>query len=104
MIMNALSLKKQPVANFAFCVLAGLSMSYAQDRITVFQLPKEASASPQKASVPHGWDSAPLGQTRVASFHINGQGGQSVDVSVIPLPGQAGRDLDNVNRWRGQVG
>ncbi len=26
------------------------------------------------------------------------------DVSVIPLPGMAGHDLDNVNRWRGQVG
>ena len=26
------------------------------------------------------------------------------DVSVIPLPGMAGRDIDNVNRWRGQVG
>src|ERR1051326_6241842 len=26
------------------------------------------------------------------------------DVSVIPLPGMAGRDVDNVNRWRGQVG
>jgi hypothetical protein len=25
-------------------------------------------------------------------------------VSVIPLPGLAGSDLDNVNRWRGQVG
>ena len=25
-------------------------------------------------------------------------------MSVIPLPGLAGSDLDNVNRWRGQVG
>lgn len=26
------------------------------------------------------------------------------DVGVVPLPGMAGSDLDNVNRWRGQVG
>jgi hypothetical protein len=26
------------------------------------------------------------------------------DVSVVPLGGMAGRDIDNVNRWRGQIG
>lgn len=32
-----------------------------------------------------------------------GKDGKLADVSVIPLPGLAGSDLDNVNRWRGQV-
>ena len=40
---------------------------------------------------------------RVASFTA-GQGNQAADVSVIPLGGSAGSPLDNVNRWRGQVG
>jgi hypothetical protein len=41
---------------------------------------------------------------RVASFKVTGKDGQQADVSVIPLPGVAGGDLSNVNRWRGQVG
>ena len=41
---------------------------------------------------------------RVASFKVNGVDGKSADVSVIPLPGLAGSDDANVNRWRGQVG
>jgi hypothetical protein len=41
---------------------------------------------------------------RVASFKVTGAGGEQADVSVIPLPGMAGTDSANVNRWRGQVG
>jgi hypothetical protein len=41
---------------------------------------------------------------RVGSFKIHGKDNQVADVSVIPLAGLAGGDLDNVNRWRGQVG
>jgi hypothetical protein len=40
---------------------------------------------------------------RVASFKVQADG-KVADVSVIPLPGVAGGDLPNVNRWRGQVG
>ena len=41
---------------------------------------------------------------RVASFKVAGPDGKQADVSVIPLPGGAGGDFSNVNRWRGQVG
>jgi hypothetical protein len=41
---------------------------------------------------------------RVASFRVSGKDGKTADVGVVPLPGMAGSDLDNVNRWRGQVG
>ena len=41
---------------------------------------------------------------RVASFKIVDTNGKQADVSVIPLPGEAGGDFSNVNRWRGQVG
>jgi hypothetical protein len=40
---------------------------------------------------------------RAASFRVTGKDGKTADVGVVPLPGQAGSDLDNVNRWRGQV-
>ena len=54
--------------------------------------------------LPAGWQELPAGQFRVASFRVAGAGGKQADVSVIPLPGQAGSDLANVNRWRDQVG
>ena len=53
---------------------------------------------------PAGWNEVAPGQMRAASFRVAGKDGKQADVSVIPLPGLAGSDLDNVNRWRGQVG
>jgi hypothetical protein len=64
-----------------------------------------AAAAPTiAAKVPANWQEAPLGEMRVASYHVKGKDGKMADVSVIPLPGGAGREIDNVNRWRGQVG
>jgi hypothetical protein len=54
--------------------------------------------------LPAGWEEAAPGEMRVASFRVGGQNGKQADVSVVPLPGQAGGDLNNVNRWRGMVG
>jgi hypothetical protein len=63
------------------------------------------STSPElKYKVPAGWQEVAPGEMRAASFRVAGQNGKQADVSVIPLPGMAGGDLDNVNRWRGQVG
>ena len=57
-----------------------------------------------KYTMPAGWQEAPPGQMRVASFRVGGKDGKQADVSVVPLPGLAGSDLANVNRWREQVG
>ena len=58
--------------------------------------------------LPAGWQEAPLGEMRAASFRVAGKDGKQAEVSVIPLPanlpGMTSGDLDNVNRWRGQVG
>ena len=63
------------------------------------------SAQPQLTwQTPEGWTEVPPGEMRVASFKIQGPNGKQADVSVIPLPGLAGSDEANVNRWRGQVG
>lgn len=62
------------------------------------------NASPITWTTPAGWTSVPPSEMRVASFKIAGAGGQTADVSVVPLPGLAGGDFANVNRWRGQVG
>jgi len=55
-------------------------------------------------AAPAGWTEVAPGQMRVASFSVKNDAGQQADVSVIPLPGRAGGDESNVNRWRGQVG
>ncbi|HUA66793.1 MAG TPA: hypothetical protein VME24_13160 [Alphaproteobacteria bacterium] len=62
------------------------------------------NAPPITWATPPGWTSVPPGEMRVASFKIAGPGGQSADVSVVPLSGMGGGDFANVNRWRGQVG
>ncbi len=54
--------------------------------------------------VPAGWEKNEGGAMRVASFRIPGtDGGVDGDVSVIPVPGDAGTTLEHVNRWRAQL-
>ena len=64
-----------------------------------------AAVSPATAAkVPADWQEAPLGQMRVASYRVKGKDGKMADISVVPLAGVAGSDIDNVNRWHGQLG
>jgi hypothetical protein len=69
--------------------------------------PAAASATfaPQwTGKTPAGWTEVPPSEMRVASFKVAGADGKQADVSIVPLPGMAGTDAANVNRWRGQVG
>jgi hypothetical protein len=67
--------------------------------------PASTSAPAQLTwKTPAGWTEVPPGEMRVASFKVAGTGGKQADVSIVPLPGMAGTDAANVNRWRGQVG
>jgi hypothetical protein len=75
-------------------------------RIASEQAP--AAPAPQKSpkiqvTAPEGWEESQGSAMRVASFAAKGEDGASADVSVIPLPGDSGTILENVNRWRGQV-
>lgn len=65
--------------------------------------PPTKGAPKIKFTTPEGWETSQGSSMRVASFAINGEDGAAADVSVIPLPGDSGSVLDNVNRWRGQV-
>jgi hypothetical protein len=56
-----------------------------------------------QVSSPEGWVPGELGSMRAASFTVKGAADATADVSVIPLPGNSGSILENVNRWRGQV-
>jgi hypothetical protein len=55
-------------------------------------------------TLPSGWTEVAPGAMSIASFKASGQNGAQAEVSVVPLPGAAGGDAANVNRWRGQVG
>jgi len=106
------------VALVITALLSGSAL--AQDGVKVYRVPKEQPPTAAKTTpglvpvsesvlprvtykTPEGWTELPPGQMRVASLKIQAEG-KVADVSVIPLPGAAGGDLPNVNRWRGQVG
>ena len=46
----------------------------------------------------------PVTSMRQASYLVQGDGGATVDISLVILRGAAGGTLDNVNRWRSQLG
>lgn len=63
----------------------------------------EVVTPPLNWTLPAGWQELPAGQMRVGHFAINGDNDQKAQVTIIPLGGMGGGDLENVNRWRGQV-
>jgi hypothetical protein len=114
----------------AVLLFVALAIGCRREEIQVYRVEKEdsskaavadAHAGPADASDPHaglggmaampklnfklpaGWTEQSPSSMRVASFTVAGAEGQAGDVAVIPLPGLAGRDLDMVNMWRGQV-
>jgi len=102
-----------------------------RDEVTHFVIPKEraaaagapaappmgpASPSPEAVppppaasergrlrwTLPKGWTESVAGGMRYATLKppVDGR----IDVSVVVLPGPAGGELANLNRWRGQIG
>src|SRR4051812_7269661 len=119
----------QVKTNVLTCIVAGSLLSAftgcGRDDVRTYRVPKETSpqlAQTQDLPAGHpeisgaagtpavhaearaGWEGAPLGAMRVASYRVKGKEGKMADVSVVPLAGMAGRDIDNVNRWRSQIG
>jgi hypothetical protein len=64
-----------------------------------------AAASPKEIEwkTPASWKELAPSSMRVGSFLVKGANGQTADVSIVPLSGEAGGDLANINRWRGQI-
>jgi hypothetical protein len=56
-----------------------------------------------KWQVPAGWSPAPPAPMRYASFAAE-KNGEKADISIVTFPGDGGNDVDNVNRWRQQIG
>lgn len=55
-----------------------------------------------KWTLPKGWSEEMVGGMRYATLKAPATG--KLDISVVFLPGAAGGELANVNRWRGQIG
>ena len=54
-------------------------------------------------TLPEGWEQHAGSASRYATIHIDADD-QHLDLTVVPLGREAGSLLDNVNRWRGQLG
>ena len=93
--------KDQAAAPVATDPHAGLDMSAG---LAAAASPRGPTSSPLKWQTPDGWKEQPSGQMRVGFFAFTGENNQKAEVTIIPLSGLAGSDLDNVNRWLGQLG
>jgi hypothetical protein len=56
-----------------------------------------------KWETPKSWAEVPASSMRYASFNA-GTNENKIDISVVMFPGDGGSDIENVNRWRGQIG
>jgi hypothetical protein len=54
-------------------------------------------------SIPEGWQREHETKLRYATFRL-GASGHSLELTVIPLDKESGTLLDNINRWRKQLG
>jgi hypothetical protein len=64
--------------------------------------PPPDAANALKWTLPPGWTDKQEGGMRYATIKPTAPG--KVEISVVVLPGPAGGELANVNRWRGQIG
>jgi hypothetical protein len=64
--------------------------------------PTPTGASALRWTLPKGWGETMSGGMRYAT--LKPSVGGRVEASVVVLPGPAGGELANVNRWRGQIG
>jgi hypothetical protein len=71
---------------------------------SAIQPPANSDQPPQiKWDVPSGWSPAPASAMRYASFTVE-KNGEKADISVVTFPGDGGGDVENINRWREQIG
>ena len=62
------------------------------------------NSSPIQWTVPDGWQQLPPDGVRLGNFAVTGKNGGAVAVAITSFPGEVGTELDNVNRWRTQLG
>ncbi|MBI3291325.1 MAG: hypothetical protein HYZ73_00715 [Elusimicrobia bacterium] len=103
------------VVFFLFIMCCSFLAGCRGEGIQTYRIPKEpppllgeGMVTPQAQrdidwTAPTGWKEQAPSAMRVGSFLVPGEDGMQADVSVVPLSGEAGGDLANINRWRGQL-
>jgi hypothetical protein len=66
--------------------------------------PNDSGAPRIQWKAPESWTEVPPSSMCYASFSAPGEDGSKIDISVVTFPGDGGSDVDNINRWRGQIG
>ena len=103
-------------------VAVGIDAS-ADEQIRAYSVPKEqpfqptvaaqqtkvtpdipVNSSPIQWTVPDGWQQLPPDGVRLGNFAVTGKNGGAAAVAITSFPGEVGTELDNVNRWRTQLG
>jgi hypothetical protein len=68
-------------------------------------MPPQGASAPQiKWKTPESWTEVPPLAMRYASFSASADNGDKIDISIVTFAGEGGSDLDNINRWRAQIG
>jgi len=101
---------------------AGALAGVAADDITSYSAPKEhppisqtvaamcpapgvkMNAAPMRWTTPAGWNQLPATTIRIGNFLVAGEDGKKAEVAVTSFLGTVGTELDNVNRWRREIG
>lgn len=63
-----------------------------------------AHAHQPEWSAPQAWQALPTNNIRRGAWAVSNAAGQSAEVTVTVFAGNVGSLLQNVNRWRGQIG
>lgn len=101
---------------FRILLVGALTLGCARDEISTYRAPKAAAPAPPvgtelpppptggglKWTLPKGWSEAAGSGMRFATLKAPVEG--KIEISVVVLAGEAGGELANVNRWRGQIG
>jgi hypothetical protein len=66
--------------------------------------PPAAAHAPLRWTTPAGWKELPPTTIRIGNFLVTGGQDKKAEVAITSFPGSVGTELDNVNRWRGEVG
>jgi hypothetical protein len=83
---------------------AGLNIAPARGEAeTAAPSPEADSASP-KMDVPDSWKPKAPGPMVLKSYLVTGSKGGNATVTITTFPGDVGGKLQNVNRWRRQLG
>lgn len=87
----------------------------AADDVQSYSIPKghppisgspgfEVNTAPIHWTIPAGWKELPATSIRIGNFLIAGDNDKKAEVAITSFPGRVGTELDNVNRWRREIG